>query len=113
MTARLTSAILVNSLTRRAFALGGSAAVIAKGDPGAGAILLLTGEKGVVSELWERILAPSGDYIWAKNEQQIIENKEHFNDYLDRRRMRDPDLWLVELDVPNAERFTADLTAFD
>jgi hypothetical protein len=113
VSARLTSAVLVSGLTRRAFALGGSAAVLAKGDPEAGSILLLIGEKGVVSGLWERILAPTGAYCWAKNELQDIENKEKFSNYLDRRRIRDPDLWLIELDVPNAERFTAELTALD
>jgi hypothetical protein len=113
MSARLTSALLISTLTRRAFALGGSAAVLAKGDPGAGAIMLHVREKGVFSGLWEPVLTPSGGYHWVKNDSQTIENQENFNNYLDRRRARDPDLWLIELDVPNAERFTAELMPID
>jgi hypothetical protein len=29
-------------------------------------------------------------------------------DYCRRRRARDPDLWVIELDSPEAERFTAE-----
>ncbi|MFM9853199.1 MAG: DUF1491 family protein [Sphingomonadaceae bacterium] len=109
MVARLTSAIIVTSLTRRAFLLGGSAAILVKGDQAAGDIMIIMREKGLVSGLWERALAPSGDYLWMRNEQQDIEKKYVFAQYLDRRRARDPDLWVIELDVPNAERFTADI----
>jgi hypothetical protein len=28
--------------------------------------------------------------------------------WLERRRARDPDLWIVELDIPNAQRFAAE-----
>lgn len=113
MPARLTSALLVSHLTRRAFALGGSAAILTKGDPGAGALMLQLREKGAFSGLWDPILTPSGDYCWVKNVDQTIDNKQLFENYLDRRRAIDPDLWIIELDVPNAERFIAELTVID
>ena len=106
MTARLTSAMLVSALIRRVGAEGGNAAVLAKGDATAGAILLICMEKGVVQSVCERILDMKGIYHWT-----AVGPAEPgaLNDYLDRRRARDADLWLVELDVANAERFAADL----
>ena len=106
MTARLTSAMLVSALIRRVSAEGGNAAVLAKGDATAGAILLICVEKGVVKSVRERILDMTGAYVWAAVGPA---EPDALNDYLDRRRARDADLWLVELDVANAERFAADL----
>ena len=102
MTARLTSTMLVSALVRRVGAEGGNAAVVAKGDPTAGAILLICMEKGIVRSVRERILDQAGAYAWmpvgpAKPDERTA--------YLERRRARDPDLWLVELDIANAERF--------
>jgi hypothetical protein len=33
------------------------------------------------------------------------EKKQNFSDYLTRRGVQDPDLWIVELDIANGERF--------
>ena len=106
MTARLTSAMLVSALFRRVSAEGGNAAVLAKGDATAGSILLICMEKGVVQSVRERILDMMGHYIWTPVGPA---EPDALNDYLDRRRAHDADLWLVELDVANAERFAADL----
>jgi hypothetical protein len=37
--------------------------------------------------------------------RQEPENLEEFGQYLDRRKRQDSDLWIVELDIPDAERF--------
>jgi hypothetical protein len=42
--------------------------------------------------------------------EQEPENVEEFRAYLARRTARDPDCWLVELDIANAERLIAGLT---
>ena len=106
---RVASSLLVGALTRHAFAQGGSAAVIAKGDEGAGAILLIMAEKGVISGLWERIADLKSGYMWARNNSQAIENKQEFDNYINRRRSTDPDLWVVEVDVADAPRFAAQI----
>ena len=106
MTARLTSAMLVSALIRRVSAEGGNAAVLAKGDATAGSILLICMEKGVVQSVRERILDMTGRYIWTPVGPA---EPDALNAYFERRRARDADLWLVELDVANAERFAADL----
>lgn len=109
--ARLASAVLANGLMRLADQAGGFAAVLAKGDPVSGVLLLQILEKGQFSGIFERMPDPSGAYLWAKGGPQDTENKESLAEYLERRRSRDPDLWIIELDVPDAERFVADLRA--
>lgn len=107
--ARLTSAMLVSALLRLADQHGGFAAVIAKGDPTSGAILVQMLEKGAFFGIYERILDPSGQYLWSRSGPQDIENTEEISEYFLRRKARDPDLWLIELDVPDAERFIAEI----
>lgn len=106
--ARLTSSVLASALVRLAGQLGGFAAIVAKGDATSGAILVQILEKGEYFGLFERLLDASGAYVWTRTGPQGIENKELIEQYLARRRTRDPDLWIVELDVPDAERFVAD-----
>ncbi len=107
---RLASGLLVSALIRRVNGDGGFATVIAKGDETAGTILVLTAEKGRNTGLLERIRGMDGAYEWAAVGPQDIDNKEEFESYISRRRRSDPDLWLIELDVPDAARFTAELT---
>ncbi len=109
MTPRVASSVLAGALMRKAQGEGGFAAVLAKGDPTAGAILLILTERGGNPRLLERLLQPDGSYSWG----QPIENSAEVPAFVARRRRFDPDLWLIELDIPSVERFTAEMTAFD
>jgi hypothetical protein len=106
---RLATSVLAGALMRKAQGEGGFAAVLAKGDPTSGAILLILTEKGGNPRILERLLQPDGSYSWA----QPIESPNEVPAFVARRRRFDPDLWLIELDVPSLERFTAEMTAFD
>jgi hypothetical protein len=108
MVARLTSRMLIDSLIRAAQGAGGHATVLARGDDSAGAILVECADRGQAGPLLERILDRDGGYAWARCGPQDIENKEERAAYIARRRARDPDLWLVELDIAQAERFAAE-----
>jgi hypothetical protein len=108
MTVRLTSVMLAGLLMRRVQGEGGNAMVLAKGDESAGSILILCAEKGRNTALCERLLEPSGGYAWGKVGPQDIENIEEVDRYIARRRAQDPDLWVIELDTPNAERLIAE-----
>ena len=110
MSARLTSQVLVSSLLRRAEAEGGFGAVLAKGDPTAGAVILVVAERGIRTLLLERLLQPDGNYAWQDNGRAGADDGE-FSALLARRRRTDPDLWLVELDVADAGGFAARINA--
>ena len=50
---------------------------------------------------------PDGNRAWVLSRQQDTENPYEFWDYCKRRGEQDRDLWIVELDIPDAERFIA------
>lgn len=76
-----------------------------KGEREAGTILVLTIERGANACVYERMPSPEGGRIWHRSFQQDDENEGKLQDYLNRRRTQDPDLWIIELDIPNGERF--------
>ena len=106
MSERLPTHLAVGALLRRVNDSGGLAVVRARGDAQGGAVLILIAEGRAVRAL-ERMrglddrdkLVPAGP---AADDPAAIE------DYWQNRRRRDPDLWVVELDVPHAERFVAE-----
>ena len=108
MTPRLTSRITVDALFRRVRAAGGFGTVLARGDDSAGAILLVCSDRGEVKALLERTIALDGDYRWTRCGPQDVEAMATRDSYIQRRRDSDPDLWLIELDIPDAERFAAE-----
>ena len=107
---RLTSALLVNALQRKAESEGGFAAVLARGDSNSGAVLVVLAEKGRKVRILERLLTASGTYAWTSGSAQALANEEQFGKFLARRRNIDPDIWLIELDIASAERFAAEMT---
>ncbi len=109
MEPRLQTSMLVTALIRRAESGGGFAAVLAKGDPTAGSMLLILTEKGRKARILERVLQPDGRYLWQSVGEQALGNPEESERFLERRRKYDPDIWLIELDIASAERFTAEL----
>ena len=99
---RLPSGLLVSAMLRQANDAGGFGAVRAKGDADGGAILVIAVEGGTTTVL-ERGLGPDG-------EPTLIESDPAGGpeDYWRRRRARDPDLWVIELDIPLAKRLVAE-----
>ena len=108
MKPRLTSAMLVSALVRRVGAEGGNAVIAARGDATAGSILLICLDKGVRTAFRERVLGTDGRYEWAVVGPHAGAGSAEVDAWQSRRRQRDPDLWIIELDIPNAERFAAE-----
>ena len=108
MSARLTSAVLVSALVRRVNKEGGSAMVLAKGDATSGGILLLAYERGADPRFFERGLGPKGGPALIRTGPQDMGGAESVTAYWQRRRRSDPDLWVIELDIAQAERFAAE-----
>ena len=109
MTARLASSVLVGALVRKAQSEGGFAAVLAKGDPAAGAVLVVLLERGENPRILERSLDGNGEYCWAAEAKP----SEEVPQLVDRKKRYDPDLWVLELDIPSAERFAAEINSLD
>lgn len=95
----------VAGLIRAVESAGGFAAVLHKGERDAGTIVVVLAEKGGNARLFERVPDAFGDRIWTCSRVQDIENSAEFDEYLTRRQASDPDLWIVELDIADGERF--------
>lgn len=108
MTARLATHMLVGALIRRVQNEGGFAMVLHRGDPISGVILLQCLEKGEQTGLFERISDYTGGYILASCGPKEGSAPHEMAEYIARRRMSDPDLWLIELDIADAERLAAE-----
>jgi len=111
MTPRLATSVLVSGLSRRAEADGGFAAVIAKGDPTAGSLLVILAERGRKLRILERLLQPDGLYLWQDVGGQSVDKEDEVSALIQHRRRVDPDLWVLELDIPSPERFAAEMNA--
>jgi len=109
MTARLASSVLVGALVRKAQSEGGFAAILAKGDPAAGAVLVVLLERGENPRILERNLDARGEYCWVVDAMPC----EEVPRLIDRKKRYDPDLWVLELDIPSAERFAAEINSLD
>jgi hypothetical protein len=103
--ARLPAHLEVAGLLRAVEAAGGFATVIAKGERDAGTLLVTCCENGRNCRAYERMPRPDGTRGWILAKAEDAENPLEFGEYLDRRRRQDSDLWIVELDIPDAERF--------
>lgn len=106
---RLSAETLVQSLLRRVHQEGGFGAVIRKGDRISGSILIQCIENGTNMRVLERMPtldnAPNWQQIWP----QDTDKKRELSEYLESRYRFDPDVWLVELDIPDAERLIAQI----
>ena len=112
MTGRLASSIIVSGLIGKAEGEGGFGAVLAKGDPTAGSIVLILTERGGSPCLFERIVQPDGRYSWQPT-GQAVGSFDQVAQLIARRKRFDPDLWVLELDIPSAERFAAEMNSLD
>lgn len=108
MSDRLPTNLLVSALLRRVNDAGGMAMVLAKGDAQAGAILLVLNDKGRFAGMVEpgreldgrAVLVPAGPGDTVSPAEVAA--------YWQRRRTRDPDMWVIDLDIPFAQRFAAE-----
>lgn len=104
MNARLPTHLLVGALLRRVNDAGGIAVIRARGDADTGAILVLLEQE---NRLLERTIGIDG-YDVLLPTGPVAGSSDSPDDYWMKRRARDPDLWVVALDVPGGERFAAE-----
>ncbi|PHR21763.1 MAG: hypothetical protein COA41_01260 [Sphingopyxis sp.] len=106
---RLSAEMKVKTLLRMVNQNGGFGTVLKKGDRISGAILIQCVEKGGNPRLLENMPSLDGRPNWQTIWPQSIDNKRELTDYLAQRFRFDPDMWLIELDIPDAERLIAQM----
>ncbi len=79
--------------------------VLHKGDRDGGTILIVMVDKQGLGTLYERMPQLDGTRKWSPVKVQVSDNKREFEDYLDRRKSQDQDVWIVELTVAKPQRF--------
>lgn len=104
---RLPTRVLATALIRRVTDAGGAAMVLARGEPTGGMILALTMDRGVPTGFWERGMDARGAPALVRAGPEVLD-PEAADAYWRRRVARDPDLWVVEVDIAAAERFVAE-----
>lgn len=108
---RLKSRFLVDLLIRRTESAGGFATILAKGDENSGVILIQCSDRGRAGPLLERRFSVQGQHIWEAVGPDSSIDDETRDNYHDRRRRADPDLWLIELDIADAPQLVAEWAA--
>ena len=110
MTERLPAHVEAASFIRRAQSAGGFAAVLKKGDPDRGALMLIVRERGELRGFLERELGADFTYGWSFKPLDASASADSVADLVSRKERFDPDFWLIELDVAEPERFIAETT---
>ena len=105
---RLDTQTLVSALIRRVTGAGGFATVLSKGDPTGGVILVQLLDRGRFGTLLERMTDLDGRQTMAPCGPKTGAQDVEISDYISKRKRSDPDLWLVELDIADGERFAAE-----
>ena len=105
MTPRLPAALEVSALCRQVSAEGGFATVLHKGEADAGTLLVVLTENGSLARAYERMPQSDGERRWECARAQESDDGGAFSDYLARRSTQDPDVWIIELDIADGERF--------
>jgi hypothetical protein len=82
-----------------------------KGDAERGSLLLFVSSRGAHVAALERVLNLDGSYRWQPVGPAESASSTEIADFLARRARFDEDLWAIELDIADAERFIAETTA--
>lgn len=102
---RLPAHLEVSGLIRAVEAAGGFGMVISKGEQTAGTLMVICCSRDTPARAYERMPQLDGTRKWTLSKEQDPEKPFEFTEYYQRRGKQDPDLWVVELEVENAERF--------
>ena len=109
MNDRLPAHLEASAILRLAESQGGYATVLAKGERDAGTILLVMLCRGEAAVLYERMPQLVGSRLFIATKREETDKQQEFSEYLARRRGQDQDMWLIEVDIADPERFVAGL----
>jgi hypothetical protein len=99
---RLKSRMWIQALIRRCDLAAIAAAVIARGDDDAGAILLkFSGRDGGCSVLTQ-VRRQDGELVWMRATGSDPVSEAEADSYIERQRRRDPDIWVIGVESGSA-----------
>jgi hypothetical protein len=97
---RIKAGLWVKMALRMADLAGRSGAVLRKGDPDSGGILVvLRGREGLV--VLSQVRAADGAQAWLRGTGKAPVDQQVVDSYVERQIGFDPDLWVVECDAPD------------
>ena len=99
MEARLKTEIQVKALIRRCDIAAIGAAVTARGDPDAGAILIKLCGRDANATVLAQTRRGDGALVWMRATGEAPVAETEADAYIARQRQRDPDLWVVEVET--------------
>ena len=102
MEPRLKSKVWIQSLIRRCDLAAISAAVVARGDDDAGAILLKFNGRDSGCSVLAQVRGPDGELVWMRATGPAPVAEADAESYIERQRRRDPDLWVIEIESGSA-----------
>ena len=111
MSRQLPTHVEVAGILRRVAAAGDFATVLRKGDSERGSLLIVVGSRGRHVASLERVLDLNGDYRWQAAGPAESASSVEIADFLAKRARFDEDLWAIELDIAEPERFIAETTS--
>jgi hypothetical protein len=111
MAERLPAHLEASGFLRRAEADGGFGTILRRGDADRGALILHLTRRGHHVAFLERAPRADGNYGWQEAGPGPGVDPASLADWSQKRIRFDEDLWLIELDIPDPERFIAETTA--
>lgn len=103
MEARLKSGIWVKALIRRCDLAAIGCAVVARGDPDAGAVLVKSSARDMRCTVLAQTRRPDGTLVWMRATGAEPVPEPEADSYIARQRNRDPDVWVIEIETATPE----------
>ncbi len=111
MAERLPAHLEAAGFLRQAEAEGGFGTILKRGDSDRGELILHLIRRGEHAGFLERALQADGNYGWRQVGPAVGADEPALADWSQKRVRFDEDLWLIELDIPDPQRFIAETTS--